>query len=122
MIFCINTTRDISKLSQITYVIQFRNITRGIYAKYQYKLCYCLNKLYCVYSGALAGAKRAQRSTMAKKIWLSMNPRNFVSDKIVRTYERPPIHVRRREMPHLLVGSFRHMLSVFNLILDIHVT
>jgi len=62
------------------------------------------------------------RSTMAKKIWLSMNPRNFVSDKIVRTYERPPIHVRRCEMPYLLAGSFRHILSVFNLILDTHVT
>ena len=27
--------------------------------------------------------KRVQRSTMSKKIWLSMHPRNFGSDKIV---------------------------------------
>ena len=40
MIFCINTTRDVSRLSQ-----RFRNITRGIYAKYQYKSCYNLYKL-----------------------------------------------------------------------------
>ena len=40
MIFCINTTRDVSRLSQ-----QFRNISRGIYAKYQYKSCYNLYKL-----------------------------------------------------------------------------
>ena len=34
---------------------------------------------------------RAQRSTMDKKIWLSMHPRNFSSDKIVGTsYVRPP--------------------------------
>ena len=38
MIFGINTTHDISKLSQ------FRNITRGIYAKYLYKSCYYLDK------------------------------------------------------------------------------
>ena len=36
VIFGINTTRDISKLS--------RNITRGIYAKYHYKSCYYLYK------------------------------------------------------------------------------
>ena len=39
MIFGINTTCDISKLSRITsldpdYVYHFRKITRGIYAKY----------------------------------------------------------------------------------------
>ena len=37
MIFGINTTCDISKLSRITvsdYVYHCRNITRGIYAKY----------------------------------------------------------------------------------------
>ena len=32
-------------------------------------------------SGALGRAKRAQRSTMGKKIWLSMHPRNFVLRK-----------------------------------------
>ena len=30
---------------------------------------------------------------MGKKIWLSMNPGNFGSDKIVRTSTRPPLHV-----------------------------
>ena len=45
MIVGINTTRDISKLSQISnvYVQQFRNITRGIYSKYDYKSCYTTN-------------------------------------------------------------------------------
>ena len=36
-----------------------------------------------IYSGALA-----QRSTMGKEIRLSMHPRNFGSEKIVRTYLR----------------------------------
>ena len=40
-----------------------------------------------------AGLARAQRSTMGKKLWLSRHPRNFGSDKIVRTYIRPPLHV-----------------------------
>ena len=43
MIFGINITRDISKLSQ-NYVLQFWNITRGIYAKYLYKTVYYLYK------------------------------------------------------------------------------
>ena len=43
--------------------------------------------------GARARAKRAQRSTMGKKFWLSRHPRNFGSDKIVRTYIRPSLHV-----------------------------
>ena len=42
-----------------------------------------------VYAG-LARAKRAQRSTMGEKFWLSRHPRNFGSDIIVRTYIRPP--------------------------------
>ena len=45
-----------------------------------------------VYAG-LARARSAQRSTMGKKFWLSRHPRNFGSDKIVRTYIRPPLHV-----------------------------
>ena len=45
-----------------------------------------------VYAG-LARARSAQRSTIGKKFWLSRHPRNFVSDKIVRTYIRPPLHV-----------------------------
>ena len=30
---------------------------------------------------------------MGKKFWLSRHPRNFGSDKIVRTYIRPTLHV-----------------------------
>ena len=42
-----------------------------------------------VYAG-LSRAQSAQRSSMDKKIWLSMHPRNFGSDKIViRTYVHP---------------------------------
>ena len=46
-----------------------------------------------------------QRSTMGKKIWLSMHPRNFGSEKIVcttnvRPYVRPPGHVSRGEVLH----------------------
>ena len=40
---------------------------------------------WVVFSKALARAKRAQRTTMGKKIWLSMHPRNFGSEKIVHT-------------------------------------
>ena len=32
----------------------------------------------------LAKRSRAQQSTMGKKVWLSMQPKNFGSDKIVR--------------------------------------
>ena len=39
---------------------------------------------------------------MGKKIWLSMHPRNFSSDKIVRTaHVRTPIHFSGCEMAHL---------------------
>ena len=42
---------------------------------------------------------------MGKKIWLSMHPRNFGSEKIVcttnvRPYVRPPGHVSRGEVFH----------------------
>ena len=42
---------------------------------------------------------------MGKKIWLSMHPRNFGSEKIVcatnvRPYVRPPGHVSRGEVLH----------------------
>ena len=40
-------------------------------------------------SGALA---RAKRSTLNNKIWLSMHPRNFDSDKIVCTTYVPYVH------------------------------
>ena len=36
---------------------------------------------------------RAQRSIMGKKIWSSTHPRNFGSDKVVRTYVSPHLHV-----------------------------
>jgi len=35
------------KIAQ-NYVKQFLNITRGIYAKYHYKICYYLYKLNCI--------------------------------------------------------------------------
>ena len=42
---------------------------------------------------------------MGKKIWLSLHPRNFGSEKIVcttnvRPYVRPPRHVSRGEVLH----------------------
>ena len=51
------------------------------------------------YAG-LSRAKRAQRSTMGKRIWLSMNSGNFGSDKIVRTYIRTPFHVSWGKILH----------------------
>ena len=58
---------------------------------------------------------------MGKKIWTSMHSRNLGSDKIVRAYVSPPIHVSRCEMAHSLARNPRHIPSVFNLVLDIHV-
>ena len=49
-----------------------------------------------------------------------MHPRNFGSDKIVRTYVRWPLHVSGCEMVHLL-GVQGIYISVFNLVLDFHV-
>ena len=41
----------------------------------------------------LSRAKRAQPSTMGKKIWQSMHPRNFGAEKIVPTeYVRMYVH------------------------------
>ena len=66
MIFGINTTRDISKLSHLllasvgswNYVWQFRNITRGTYAKYDYKSWYYLHKQFAFfYLGIVKGTK-----------------------------------------------------------------
>ena len=39
---------------------------------------------------------------MCKKIWLSMHPRKFGSEKIVRTrtYVRAPLHVSQGEILH----------------------
>ena len=43
-------------------------------------------------SGALARAKRAEQSTLNNKIWLSMHPKNFGSDKIVCATYVPDVH------------------------------
>ena len=45
-----------------------------------------------VKGGGLAREKRAERSTMDNKIWLSMHQRNFGSDKIVFTTYVPYVH------------------------------
>ena len=41
----------------------------------------------------LSRVKLEQQSTVGDRIYLSMHPRNFGSDKIVCTYLRPPLHV-----------------------------
>ena len=64
---------------------------------------------------------RAQKSTMGKKIWLSMHPRNFVTNKIVRRDVGPRLHVNGCEMSYILAVSPKKIQIVFNLILDIHV-
>ena len=46
------------------------------------------------------------RSTMSKKIWLSMHSRNFGSDKIVLTYVRPPLLLSRGETLHFKHPAF----------------
>ena len=58
---------------------------------------------------------------MGKKIWLSMHPRNFVTNKIVRTYVGSRLHVHGCEMSYLLAVSPKQLQIVFNSILDIHV-
>ena len=58
---------------------------------------------------------------MGKRIWLSMHSRKFGSDKIVRTYLRPPFHVSGCEMAHSLARNPRNIPSVVNLVFDIHV-
>ena len=59
-----------------------------------------------IYSGALA-----QRSTMGKKIRLSMHPRNFGSEKIVRTYLRTSTRSCKRM---LSVLPYIHQLTAVN--------
>ena len=55
---------------------------------------------------------------MCKKIWLSMHPGNFGSDKYVHPFMLTDVKI----MAHLLAKSPRHnILSVFNLVLDIPV-
>ena len=50
----------------------------------------------------IAELSRAKRSTIGKKIWLSMHPKNFGRDVIVRPSVRrsvrPPLHVSRGEI------------------------
>ena len=55
---------------------------------------------------------------MGKKIWLPKHLKNFSFDKIICT---STLHVRGCEMSHLLARSPGHILSVFNLELDIYV-
>ena len=43
-------------------------------------------------SGDIARAMRAQGSTMGKKIWLSMHPKNFGSEKIVHAHIHTSTH------------------------------
>ena len=69
------------------------------------------------YSGALA-----ERSTVGKKIWLSMHPRNFGSDRIVRAYVRTYVHplllaVTRREKNNIKAESFFDYILMFTLTL-----
>ena len=42
---------------------------------------------------ALAHVKRSQQRTISEKIWFPMHPRNFGSDKIVRTYVRTYVYL-----------------------------
>ena len=68
-----------------------------------------------------AEISRVLWSTMGTKIWLSMHSRNVGSDKIVCTSIHLLLHVSGCEMADLLTRSPRHILSVSNLVLDIHV-
>lgn len=66
---------------------------------------------------------RAQRNTMGKNTLSKLSKlhlRSFGSDNIVRTSVCPLFHIRGCEMSHLLAGSARHILAVFNLVLDIN--
>ena len=70
-----------------------------------------------------AKLSRAQRNTMGKNTLSKLSKlhlRNFGSDNIVRTSVCPLFHIRGCEMSHLLAGSARHILAVFNLVLDIN--
>ena len=73
-----------------------------------------------VYAG-LSRARSAQRSIMGKKFWLSIRPKNFGSDKIVRTYMRPLLHVSWGKILHFkyparLSGLYYYMRNFCNLI------
>jgi len=66
-----------------------------------------------VSSGALTQAKRAQRSTVCKKIWLNIHPRNWWWQK---SRAPPPAHVSGCEMSHLLAKCPKRIQSMLNLI------
>ena len=70
-----------------------------------------LNRTF--YSGDLA---RDKRSNMGNKIWLAVHPRNFCSDKFVRTYVHP-FRLTDVKMSHLPACSRRPIQFVLNLIL-----
>jgi len=60
---------------------------------------------------ALSRAKRTQHSSMGKKIWFSMHPRNLRSDKIARKYVRPLILANVKCLTSLKVqGIYRRCL------------
>ena len=70
-------SRRISGRGYMYCIMHTKNVVNGQY----------IMTLYV--SGALTSAKCTQRCTTGKKIWLSMHPRNFGSDKIVGTYIHP---------------------------------
>ena len=63
-----------------------------------------------------ARARRTQRSTIGKKFDYLC-----VQEKTVPPYVRVPLHVSGCKMARLLAWSPRHIPSLFNLVLDIHV-
>ena len=61
---------------------------------------------------------RALRSTMGKKILLSMHPRNFGPDKIVRTYVQPEVKCReKRTGTHTEFFSMKRVGRKFHVVI-----
>ena len=82
------------------------------------------NVLYRWLLKPAAELSRAQRNTKGKNTWSKLSKlhlRNFGYDNIFRTSVRPLLHISGCEMSHLLAGSPRRILAVFNLVLDINV-
>ena len=67
-------------------------------------------------SEAWTRAKCTQRSTIGKKFDYLC-----IQEKTVPPYVRVPLHVSGCKMARLLAWSPRHIPSLFNLVLDIHV-
>lgn len=90
--FCLSTVVTLNSAHYVRFLICFL-----IYEECQQHIAGAqLDSLVSVdYSGA----------PRAKKIWLTMHPRNFGINKIVLTSVRPPYHVNGSEMSHLLAGS-----------------